>query len=139
MCGRWLKQGIELSKDEKKEFLSLLEPNFVFWEDFCDGTVPFGCGALVRWFVHVSAYGDVQPCCYIPMRFGSIRKEDLKSIIDRMWKTSFFKIQKETIDTQDCPMNIEGIRNKIMALAERQGELPVDYDEEIFSSDLKKV
>lgn len=134
MCGRWIKQGVELSKEEKKEFLSLLEPDFVFWEDCCDGTVPFVCCSIVRWFVYISAYGDVQPCCYIPIRFGNVRKEDLKNIIDRMWSTSFFKIDKETIEIEDCPMNIEKFRNKILRLAEKQGGFPVDYEEDVFSS-----
>lgn len=132
MCGRWIKQGIELTKDEKKEFISLLEPNFVFWEDFCDGTVSFGCAALVRWLIYVSVYGDVQPCCYIPIRFGNVRKDDLKTILEEMWKTSFFDIKREAVNREDCPMNMESIRSKILKLAERQGGFPVDYDEEVF-------
>ncbi|MCM8826804.1 MAG: radical SAM protein [Candidatus Omnitrophica bacterium] len=129
MCGKWIKQGIELSAEDKKQFYSLLEPDFVYWEEYCDGTVPFVCCSIVRWGVYISAYGDVQPCCYIPIKFGNVREEDLKNVIDRMWSSSFFEVKKEVINLNDCPMNYEEIRNKIMKLAEEQGGYPVIYSD----------
>lgn len=134
MVGRWYRQDFRLSKEEMKEFKSLLEPNFVFWEEWCDGTVPFVCSSITRWTFAISVYGDVQPCCYIPVRFGNIREEDLKNIVDRMWNSSYFRIERENINKCDCPMNDDKIRNKILKLTEGNHGYPADYDESIFNA-----
>ncbi len=135
MVGRWTNQEIRLSKDEMEEFRALLEPNFVFWEEWCDGTVPFVCASVTRWVVAITAYGDVQPCCYVPIRFGNIRKEDLKTIIERMWSSSYFKMERENINRCDCPMNDPKMRSKLLKLFEGKKEFPVDYDENVFGAE----
>ncbi|NQT00182.1 MAG: radical SAM protein, partial [Candidatus Omnitrophica bacterium] len=83
MIGRWYKKDVKLTPQEMKQLFSLLEPNFVFWEEWCDGTVPIVCSSITRWFFFVSFYGDIQPCCYIPISFGNIRKENIKSIVEK--------------------------------------------------------
>jgi len=135
MVGRWTNQDIKLTPEEIKEFKALLEPNFVFWEEWCDGTVPFVCASVTRWVVAISAYGDVQPCCYIPVSFGNVREEDLKTIIDKMWQTSYFKIDKENINRCDCPMNTPKMRDRLLKLYEGKTQFPVGYDENLFSAE----
>ena len=136
MVGRWYKkEEIRLSKEEIEELWSLLEPNFVFWEGLCDDTVPFVCASSARWVVAITAYGDVQPCCYSPIRFGNVREKRLKNITDRMWKSSYFKRIDQMIERKnmiDCPMNDENFRSKILKLTEGGHEYPVDYDESVF-------
>ena len=136
MVGRWYKkEEIRLSKEEIEELWSLLEPDFVFWEGLCDGTVPFVCASSARWVVAITAYGDVQPCCYSPIRFGNVREERLKNITDRMWKSSYFKRIDQMIERKnmiDCPMNDENFRSKILKLTEGKHEYPADYDESVF-------
>jgi len=133
MVGRWTNQDIKLTSQEMEEFGKLLEPNFVFWEEWCDGTVPFVCASVTRWVFAISAYGDVQPCCYVPIRFGNIRKEDLKTIVERMWSSSYFKVERKNINRCDCPMNDPKMRSKLLKLFGRTKEFPVDYDENVFS------
>ncbi|MCM8774273.1 MAG: radical SAM protein [Candidatus Omnitrophica bacterium] len=134
MIGRWYQQDIKLSEEEKKEFFSLLEPNFVFWEEWCDGTVPFVCCSITRWFFFISLYGDVQPCCYIPLSFGNVRNENLKDIVERMWSTSYFSIERANINRCDCPMNDSYIRERLKKMFEKTKVFPVEYDEKIFNS-----
>ena len=138
MCGRWAQADVKLDEKEKKEFLSLLEPNFVFWEDFNDGTVPFLCCSIVRWFFFVSAYGDIQPCCYVPISFGNVREGRLKDIAEGMWKTSFFKAEKANINRCDCLMNDPGTREIIKKLQADNQEFPVRYSEDVFGFSEKK-
>jgi len=127
-CGK--REEIKLSKEELRQFWSLLEPNFVFWEYACDGTVPFVCLSMAQQGFSVTAYGDVQPCCYIPISFGTVRKDPLKVILDRMWRSSYFK--QERTKHLDCPMNDENFRRKILKLTEGKHGYPVDYDESVF-------
>lgn len=134
LVGRWQKrEEIKLSKEELKEFWSLLEPNFVFWKYACDGTVPFVCLSVAQQGFSVTSYGDVQPCCYIPISFGNVRKEPLKVIVDRMWRSSYFK--QERTKHLDCPMNDDNFRRKILRLTEGKHECPVEYDESVFSAE----
>jgi len=135
MIGRWHQQDVKLSPEEMKEFFSLLEPNFVFWEQFCDGTVPFVCSSIVRWYFFVSPYGDVQPCCYIPLSFGNVRNEELKKIVERMWASSYFKIERANINKCDCPMNDPYVRDRLMKMFKRSQGYPAEYDENIFNSE----
>jgi len=140
LVGRWYKKDeVKLSKEEIKEFWSLLEPDFVFWDsEFCDGRRPFVCASSARWVIAITVYGDVQPCSYIPIRFGNIREEHLKNILDRMWQSSYFKKINEMVERKnlvDCPMNDENFRCKILRLTEGKHEYPVDYDESVFSAE----
>ncbi len=136
LVGRWQeREDIRLSKEDLKGLWSLLEPNFVFWEDWCDGTVPFVCGSIARMGCAITAYGDVQPCCYIPIKFGNVRQENLKKILDRMWSSSYFNVERANINRFDCPMNDDNFRKKIMRLIEEKHEYPVDYDENVFSAE----
>ena len=133
LVGRWYKkEKVRLSKEELKELWSLLEPNFVFWEEACDGTGPFICGSMAKKGCAVTAYGDVQPCCYIPISFGNVKNERLKDILDRMWASSYFK--QGRVNPLDCPMNDDKFREKILRLTEGKRKYPVAYDDSIFSA-----
>lgn len=132
MCGRWYQANIALNQEEKKEFFSLLEPNFVFWEEYSDGTVPFVCCSIVRWFFFVSVYGDVQPCCYVPISFGNVRENDLKDIAEGMWKSSFFKVDKANVNRCGCLMNDPKTREIIKKLQGKGQEFPVKYNQDLF-------
>ncbi|MFC1631450.1 radical SAM/SPASM domain-containing protein [Candidatus Omnitrophota bacterium] len=133
LVGRWHKsKELKLTKEEMKQFLSLLESDFVFWEDTSDGTAPFFCATMAKGNMATTVYGDVQPCCYIPITFGNVRNEPLKTITERMWSSSFYK--QKMLYPFDCPMNDESFRKKILKLTERKSTYPVEYDESIFSS-----
>lgn len=80
-----------------------------------------------------TAYGDIQPCCYIPISFGNVRKEPLKVIVDRIWRSSYFKQGK--LHCLDCPTNDDKFRSKILKLMEGRQEYPVEFNESAFRTE----
>lgn len=104
-CGRWEKrEDIQLSVDEVVMLRELLQRGSVFWDsEFIDTKEsPFLCGAKARRSLYVSAYGEVQPCCYIPISFGNIRKEPLLGILKRMRRSEILNNRDQGFD---CPTN----------------------------------
>lgn len=75
--------------------------------------------------LHITPYGDVLPCTFIPISFGNIRRESLNSIRERMHKFSFFNSYNE--------MCIPSTNEKYHELFEKTTEniesLPVDFRE----------
>ena len=59
-------------------------------------------------FFYITAYGDVTPCCYVPVSFGNLRKEPLASVIKRMWSHDIYELAPET----DCLMNGKAFRDR---------------------------
>ncbi len=41
--------------------------------------------------IHVTCYGEVQPCCWFPASFGNVRKKTLKDILNFMYSSPDFK------------------------------------------------
>jgi len=117
-CGNLLKKNDIIFNSEDIEILrSFLKKNYVYWEDISVDSKdnPFTCGFITTTFFYVSAYGDVRPCCYVPVSFGNIRKEPLGEIIKRMRSGEMFKwVSKHRI--VDCPMNNIDFRNKFIKL-----------------------
>ncbi|MFH1723019.1 MAG: radical SAM protein [Elusimicrobiota bacterium] len=134
LAGRWRERAdLRLSKEEKRAVWSLLEPDRVFWEDSCDGTAPPYCESISKGVIAVTGYGDVQPCWHMPIRFGNVRKEPLKAIVDRMWSSAYFK--RERLLRFECPMNDADFRGKIERLTVGKRGYPVDYDENVFGAE----
>ena len=52
-------------------------------------------------YLYISPYGEVQPCCFIPLSFGNIRDEPVSAILDRMWNHPMYK--HKCLRTE-CPM-----------------------------------
>ena len=75
LVGRWLdRKELALSEEEIILLRSLLKANKVYWEnDVIDSKeIPFFCSAMNRCLFYISAYGEIQPCCYLPVSFGNI-------------------------------------------------------------------
>lgn len=49
----------------------------------------FGCYALKRMF-NITPYGDVIPCCFVPISLGNVFEEPLKVIVERGLKIKWF-------------------------------------------------
>ncbi len=81
----------------------VLRPGKVYWEaefaDKKDSTLQ--CGYPAKRLCYISHYGDVQPCIYMPVRFGNIRDENIETIIGRMWKSG----DAFSGGQHDCPTN----------------------------------
>lgn len=96
--GRWLDHEDETigpnDVDRLGRFLkdknSLLDGPRVTAFPFFLGPDMFGCFAGRRW-IHITSAGDVLPCAYTPLSFGSIREEPLQDIWKRMGKIAPYK------------------------------------------------
>jgi len=108
LCGNWLNhKELALSRDEIMLLRNLLEKNKVYWEiyDLIDSKeIPFFCMAMNKTLFYISAYGDIQPCSYIPLSFGNTRKEPIQKIIKKMWRSKVF-LDYANHRYYDCPFN----------------------------------
>lgn len=105
--GRWLnRDDLVLSKEEVTILRNHLEKGVVFWEDkhIDSKEVHFSCAAFRRERLYISAYGDIQPCPFIPVGFGNIREDPLKSILKKMWNSEMFVNYR---GSYDCPVNVK--------------------------------
>lgn len=81
----------------------MLRPGKVYWEtEFADKKDSvLRCGYSAKRLCYISHHGDVQPCIYMPVRFGNIRDEKIEAIIGRMWKAG----GAFSGGLHDCPTN----------------------------------
>ncbi|MEA1906844.1 MAG: radical SAM protein [Euryarchaeota archaeon] len=108
--GRWIDHENDvLSRDDHKTFDS-----FVRWAKE-DGRVRVfsiphvmestGCFAGRRW-LHITPQGDILPCACIPIPYGNIKEESLKSI----WK----RIRRDpAYNARSCLMRDSGFRERL--------------------------
>lgn len=117
----------KLSRAERKLLAKLLEPGFVFLENLASAralTHPV-CSALARRYIYVSPPGDVQPCCFVPLSFGNVRRESLERILKRIWGSSLMEH-----DPGRCLMNNPGFRERYVPLLESAESLPLRFKED---------
>ena len=113
-----------LTPDNREHLAALLEPGFVFLENLASSRKlkrPI-CSALTRRYIYVSPQGDVQPCCFVPLTFGNIRREPLCAILARLWNSALM-----THDPAQCLMNNPAFRAQHLSRLETAETLPVDY------------
>ena len=97
--GKWLGcPQVVLSEQEKSKLHKLLDPLYVYIEGVCNKFTE--CNAVAKKLFYVSPCGEVQPCSFVPVYFGNIRKEPLSDIWNRMRTHSFFS----HFDGSDCIM-----------------------------------
>jgi SAM-dependent methyltransferase len=122
-AGKWTdRKEVAFGPGEIKELRSRLSAD-VYWESlFTAGPdSAFHCGCSARTHFYISPYGEVQPCCYIPVSSGNIRTEPLEDIVKRMWGSSVFS----GLDAgTDCPMNSERFRKNFSGVLSRPGPGP---------------
>lgn len=122
-AGKWLERAdIPFKPDDVAILRSRLAAD-VYWESvfLTSPTGKFICGCSARTHFYVSPYGDVQPCCYMPLAFGNIRKEPLEKISARMWGSAMFT----SLDSRlDCPMNSSRFQEVFGGVLSRKGPGP---------------
>ena len=107
--GKWnTSDHVVLSKDEIQILKGLLEKGLVSWERLDSKDETFRCHATMKELVHITPYGDVQPCCFFHAVAGNIYKEPFEIIVKRMWSSSLF----DSPYTGDCPANCKEFANK---------------------------
>ncbi len=121
--GMWLERADVPFRPEDIAILRSKLAKDVYWESL-SLTSPKGdfvCGCSARTHFYVSPYGEVQPCCYIPLAFGDVRSEPLDGIIRRMWSSP--KLASLDAGT-DCPMNSPRFREMFSGVFSRPGPGP---------------
>lgn len=161
-AGKWSgRPDVPFGPEELKQLRSRLAPD-VYWESLFAAAPDsaFHCGCSARTHFYVSPYGEVQPCCYIPLDYGNVRREPLVDIVARMWGSRVFSAMGPG---SDCPMNSEKFRSSLAAETPGAGPGPhpaglcspndpaewdewaqhygaeVDWVEEIHNPDIKEL
>ncbi len=121
LTGKIMHAEEELFTEEETEKLrSYLKPNKVYWEvEHIDHKkTPFMCSAKLKKYFYISSFGDVQPCCYLPIVFGNIHNRPLKDIIKEMHSSDVYDG-----DVWQCPMNNKKFREKFF---KNNNDIPCD-------------
>nr|MDO8081757.1 radical SAM protein [Candidatus Freyarchaeota archaeon] len=122
-AGRWLRNvDVRLTAEEKERVKELVDFPFVCREFYFQPQVTNQCrGVANKEYVYVSPYGDVQPCCFMPLTFGNVRKEPLKVILERMWSHPMYS---EKCLSKECPMQSDEFRKKYIDTIPLDAKLP---------------
>ena len=96
--GRWKQNKSEvLTEDEYEALKSLVkEYDDIALLNCHTRSNIISCGVLLRDSFFINAFGDVMPCCLVPVIFGNIKKEGLSAILKRMWHNKMFKASPQT-------------------------------------------
>lgn len=79
------------------------------------------CKVGLRTNVHITAYGAVQPCCWLPVSFGNVRQLPLERILSFMYRNRTFK---KILSCEGCLCSNPHLLDKCLKRGE---ELPVHY------------
>lgn len=107
-AGKWISHTENRLTPAERAFIERIadeDPEYVVLED------RNGCPGVQRRLLYISAYGDVQPCCYVPVVFGNIRAEPLADIVRRIQRHPMYKRYGKLMH---CPMNDDEFRNEFI-------------------------
>lgn len=102
-------EGAEtLRREDTESVRKLLTPGFVYLESTqCNSASSRkGCAASGKQFFYISPYGDMQPCPYFPVSFGSVLMESVPSILKKMHDVRMINKDKDI----NCLVNDPAIR-----------------------------
>ena len=122
-AGRWLHHPeVALNREEQRKVRSIVDFPFVCRDFYFQTQTSAQCRGLSdNVYFYISPYGDVQPCCFMPLAFGNIREEPLKDILDRMWSHEMFS---EDWTNKECPMLNKEFRAKYINTIPEDTKLP---------------
>lgn len=115
-----------LDNDDVSKLRAYLRERTVYWEiDIIDtAKSPFFCVAMEKSFFYISAYGDVQPCCYLPLSFGNIREHNIHEVVTRMWSSAFFE---QFACAGQCPVNQPAFQSSYGKALDQHKQHPIKY------------
>jgi MoaA/NifB/PqqE/SkfB family radical SAM enzyme len=121
--GRWLyNPEVKLTPEEEKQVRKIAEFPYVCRDFYFQTQNSSQCGGMSSHaYFYISPYGDVMPCCFIPITFGNIREEPLKVLLDKMWGHSMFS---EDWVNKECPMLNKEFRKKYIDTINPGTKLP---------------
>ena len=121
--GRWLDNPeVMLTPEEEKKVKKIAKFPYVCRDFYFQNQTSSQCrGMSDNAYFYISPYGDVMPCCFIPLTFGNIREESLKTILERMWGHQMFC--EDWVD-KECPMLNKGYRERYIDSIPKGTKLP---------------
>ena len=121
--GRWLyNPEVKLTREEERKVRKIVDFPFVCRDFYFQNQGTSQCrGMSDNVYFYISPYGDVMPCCFIPITFGNVREEQLKTILERMWGHEMFS---EDWVHKECPMLNEEFRKKYIDTIQPNTKLP---------------
>ena len=121
--GRWLHNPeVKLTPEEEKKVRDLADFPFVCRDFYFQTQGSSQCRGLAdHVYFYISPYGDVTPCCFMPITFGNTKEEPLRDILGRMWSHEMFS--EDWVETE-CPMLNEEFRKKHINLIQAETILP---------------
>jgi MoaA/NifB/PqqE/SkfB family radical SAM enzyme len=105
-AGKWISCTENRLTPQERAFIERIaseDPEYIVLED------RDGCPGIQQRLLYISAYGDVQPCCYVPVMFGNIREEPLVDIVQRIQHHPMYKRYGQL---KNCPMNNNAFRRQ---------------------------
>jgi MoaA/NifB/PqqE/SkfB family radical SAM enzyme len=121
--GRWLDNPeVMLTPEEEKKVRKIAKFPYVCRDFYFQNQTSSQCrGMSDHAYFYISPYGDVMPCCFIPLTFGNVREEPLKTILERMWGHQMFC--EDWVD-KECPMLNKGYRERYIDSIPPKTKLP---------------
>ena len=121
--GRWLyNPEVRLTPEEEKKVRKIAKFPYVCRDFYFQNQNSSQCrGMSDHVYFYISPYGDVMPCCFIPLTLGNIREEPLNTILERMWGHSMFS---ESWVQKECPMLNKEFREKYIDSIPKGTKLP---------------
>jgi MoaA/NifB/PqqE/SkfB family radical SAM enzyme len=110
-AGRWLYHPeVALTHEEERTVRKIVDFPYVCRDFYFQTQSSSQCrGVADGLYFYISPYGDVQPCCFMPLTFGNVREEPLKIILEKMWENPMFC---EDWAKKECPMLNKEFRKK---------------------------
>jgi MoaA/NifB/PqqE/SkfB family radical SAM enzyme len=121
--GRWLHNPeVKLTREEERKVRKIVDFPYACRDFYFQTQSSSQCRGLSdNVYFYISPYGDVMPCCFMPLTFGNVREESLKAILERMWNHSMFS---ESCIKKECPMLNEEFRKKYIDIIPPGTKLP---------------
>lgn len=122
-AGKWLHEtNVLLTAEEKEKVWALTDYPYVCRDFYFQTQFSSQCRGLSdKVYMYISPYGDVQPCCFMPLSFGNIREEPFKTILDKMYNHAMYS--HECLSKQ-CPMIDLDFRKKFIDTIPDDAKLP---------------
>lgn len=76
-----------LNKEQERYIERNIDPAIAYFKGI---PAPRICGIFTKATFYISPYGEVQPCPFMPLAFGNIKKEPLESLLGRMFDHRIF-------------------------------------------------
>lgn len=114
-CGSWNNNSsVVLSPEDLVSIKSALKKDRIHWEhpSMDSPEKIFSCISLKKSFLYVNAYGEVQPCCFLPLTYGNVRQENFSTIVQKMWATELYE---DKTKYSDCIANSDYYRKKYLS------------------------